>query len=65
MEPMKIPVYEITIHEFLYILKSKCLLSLLIRKQTSIFVWHSATKCVLDSVLISKEKGRKIEHFNI
>ena len=39
--------------------------SLLIRKQTSIFVWHCTEKCVLDSVLISKEKGRKIEHFNI
>ena len=28
-------------------------------------LWYLTTNCVLDSVLISKEKGRKIEHFNI
>ena len=28
-------------------------------------LWQSTAKVVLDSVLISKQKGRKIEHFNI
>ena len=32
--------------------KNKCLPSLLIRKQTSIFVWHSTGKCVLGYTLL-------------
>ena len=35
--------------------KNKCLPSLLIRKQTSIFVWHSATKCVLGYTLLRNQ----------
>jgi hypothetical protein len=35
-------------------------------EQVLLPIWHGITKQeVLDSVLISKEKGRKIEHFNI
>ena len=49
---------EATIGRALWLARRSC-------NDCGIFLWHQPENCVLDSVLISKEKGRKIEHFNI